>query len=79
MKRWSTPLAGSVKALAAAALVSVATAAGAVDANRLSNADKDPNNWLMYAAFTSVGMNSCSPCMASRGHSMSLTAELYKV
>ncbi|MFO1318983.1 MAG: PQQ-binding-like beta-propeller repeat protein [Burkholderiales bacterium] len=48
MNRWSTELSGSMKALSAAALIGFATTAMAVDADRLRNADKDPNNWLMY-------------------------------
>lgn len=48
MKRWSTQLAGIAKAVSAATLIGVASQAGAVDWDRLANADKDPNNWLMY-------------------------------
>ncbi|MBX9628906.1 MAG: PQQ-binding-like beta-propeller repeat protein, partial [Burkholderiales bacterium] len=48
MKRWSTQLAGIAKAVSAATLIGVASQAGAVDADRLANADKDPNNWLTY-------------------------------
>ncbi len=50
MKRWKTQLAGVAKALSAAAVLGFAAQAGAADItwDRLLNADKDPNNWLMY-------------------------------
>ena len=48
MKRWSTRLTGAAMALSAAAMVGISMQAGAVDWDRLRNADKDPNNWLMY-------------------------------
>jgi alcohol dehydrogenase (cytochrome c) len=50
MKRWKTQLAGVAKALSAAAALGFAMQAGAADItwDRLLNADKDPNNWLMY-------------------------------
>ena len=50
MTRWSTKLAGVAKALSAAAVISFALQAGAAEVtwDRLLNADKDPNNWLMY-------------------------------
>ena len=48
MKRWTS--AGAVKAISAAAFVGFASQAIAadVDWDRLLNADKDPNNWVMY-------------------------------
>ncbi len=30
----------------------------------------------MYSALVSVGIKSCKPCIASRGHSMSLTLDI---
>ena len=50
MKRWKTQLAGVAKALSAAAVLGFAAQAGAAEItwDRLLNADKDPNNWLMY-------------------------------
>jgi len=50
MKRWKTQFAGVAKALSAAAVLGFAAQAGAADItwDRLLNADKDPNNWLMY-------------------------------
>lgn len=48
MKRWTS--AGAVKAISAAAFVGFASQAIAADVtwDRLVNADKDPNNWMMY-------------------------------
>jgi PQQ-dependent dehydrogenase (methanol/ethanol family) len=48
MKRWTS--AGAVKAISAAAFVGFASQAIAADVtwDRLVNADKDPNNWVMY-------------------------------
>jgi PQQ-dependent dehydrogenase (methanol/ethanol family) len=48
MKRWIS--AGAVKAISAAAFVGFASQAIAADVtwDRLVNADKDPNNWVMY-------------------------------
>jgi len=50
MKRWNNKLAGVAKALSAAAVIGFAVQAGAAEItwDRLLNADKDPNNWLMY-------------------------------
>ncbi|MCW5622788.1 MAG: PQQ-binding-like beta-propeller repeat protein, partial [Burkholderiales bacterium] len=50
MNPCKTQLAGIAKAVAAAAVVGFATQASAADItwDRLLNADKDPNNWLMY-------------------------------
>jgi len=50
MKRWNNKLAGVAKALSAAAVIGFAVQAGAAEVtwDRLLNADKDPNNWLMY-------------------------------
>jgi glucose dehydrogenase len=48
MKRWT--YSGVAKALSAAAFIGFASQAMAADVtwDRLMNADKDPNNWLMY-------------------------------
>jgi PQQ-dependent dehydrogenase (methanol/ethanol family) len=48
MKRWIS--AGAVKAISAAAFVGFASQAISADVtwDRLLNADKDPNNWVMY-------------------------------
>ena len=48
MKRWTS--AGAVKAISAAAFVGFASQAISADVtwDRLLNADKDPNNWVMY-------------------------------
>ena len=50
MKRWNTQLAGVAKTLSAAAVLGFAAQVGAADItwDRLQNADKDANNWLMY-------------------------------
>lgn len=48
MKRWSTRLTGAAMALSATAMIGISMQAGAVEWDRLKNADKDPNNWLMY-------------------------------
>jgi len=50
MKQLKTQLAGVAKALSAAAVLGFAAQAGAAEItwDRLLNADKDPNNWLMY-------------------------------
>ena len=50
MKQRNTELAGFAKALSTAAVIGFAMQAGAADItwDRLANADKDPNNWLMY-------------------------------
>lgn len=50
MKRWKTQLVGVATALSAAAAFGFAAQVGAADItwDRLQNADKDPNNWLMY-------------------------------
>ena len=48
MKRWSTRLTGAAMALSATAMIGISMQAGAVEWDRLRNADKDPNNWLMY-------------------------------
>src|SRR5262245_62575220 len=50
MNRWKTQLAGVATVLSTAAVVGFAAQAGAAEItwDRLQNADKDPNNWLMY-------------------------------
>ena len=50
MKRWNLQLAGVAKALSVAAVLGFASQVGAADItwDRLQNADKDANNWLMY-------------------------------
>ncbi|MFN9391562.1 MAG: hypothetical protein ACK6DF_18910 [Betaproteobacteria bacterium] len=66
MKRWSTQMTGAAKALSAVALLGVSLSAGAVDWDRLQNADKDPNNWLMYhGAFNSYHYSDLSQVNAT--------------
>jgi glucose dehydrogenase len=50
MNRWKTQLAGVAKAMSAAAVMGFAVQASAAEItwDRLLNADRDPNNWLMY-------------------------------
>src|SRR5262249_10489720 len=50
MKQVKTPLARVAKALSAAAILGFAPQVGAAEitCDRLLDADKDPNNWLMY-------------------------------
>jgi PQQ-dependent dehydrogenase (methanol/ethanol family) len=50
MERWNTELARFAKIFSAAVIVGFTMQAGAAEItwDRLLNADKDPNNWLMY-------------------------------